>query len=162
MPSMRTTLFAAAFLALSACGGGGVGPDADGLVGSWTLDEASAPDTPGVTLSEVRVRYDADGTSDYAARMVVPGPDGGGTVALLLDGDVRWTLDETVLTRTLEQMRVSAAAPSAATDEIAALYAQGLNSSPPARFIVEALTDTELVLLDPDTGDTLRFVRSAG
>ena len=146
--------------ALGACGGD-VGPPQNDLVGVWAMEDPqiAVDGAQAVQLSDVRVTYRGDGTSDYAARLQAPGEDGT-PIALLLDGDVRWTLEETVLTRTLEQMQVSAAEPSAANDQIAALYAQGLNSQPPARFIVEALDDAQLVLLDPETGDTLRFTRT--
>lgn len=147
--------------ALTACGGGGPGLDGDALVGRWILQDGPTDVGDGVRLEDTVVEYGVDGTSDYSARMVVA-PAGGETVTLRLDGDVRWRLEETVLTRTLERMDVTPETETDAARQLADMYAQGLNASPPARFIVQRLDEETLELLDPDTGDTLRFARAPG
>lgn len=155
--NLRTIGLCVGAAVLVACGGPGVGKDADLLVGSWALQGEPDAGAPGIAIRDTVVSYAADGTSDYAARMVVDAD--GGDMSFQLDGDVRWTLEETVLTRTLERMQVQAESDSPAAAELAANYQQGLNASPPARFIVEELTEERLALLDPDTGSLLVFAR---
>jgi hypothetical protein len=147
-------------LGLIGCSDGGVGPKPSSLIGSWSMTEDVVIDSGAqdITLNTVKVIYDADGTSDYFATMRVADPVGS-VSTFALKGDVRWVLDETILTRTLETMSVTANQDSEESRELAALYEQGLNASPPARFIVEQLDETTLLLLDPETGEQIRFVR---
>lgn len=148
-------------IGLIGCSGSGVGPDPSELIGRWSMTESVVIDsgTQDMTLDNVKVIYEADGSSDYLAQMRVSNPDGS-VFTYTLVGDVQWTLDETILTRTLNAMSVTANQDSENSRELAALYEQGLNSSPPARFIIEQLDETTLRLLNADTGEQVRFVRN--
>ena len=159
---LLATLFGAALFGLSACGGN-VGPGEKPLIGAWEQDgiiNAGAPGQ-GVSIENARVVYNKDGSSTYNAELVI---SQAGTPQDLsrfrLDADVDWVLEETVLTRTLGEMRVSPTADTEQAREAAAAYQQGLAGSPPAVFIVQSVDKSALELLDPDTGETLRFRRA--
>ncbi len=148
-------------IGLIGCSAGDVGPDPSELIGTWSMTESVVIDSGGqdMALDNVKVIYEADGTSDYLAQMRVSDADGSASTYTLI-GDVQWTLDETILTRTLNTMSVTANQDSENSRELAALYAEGLNASPPARFIIEQLDETTLRLLNADTGEQVRFVRN--
>lgn len=144
---------------LAACGAS-PGPDSDVLLGAWSLSTDVEVDAT-TDIEDTRIVYRPDGTSDYSAVLRVADPGApGGSRAFDLDADVRWTLEETVLTRTLDAIEVTPRADTPQDREIAALYRADLSSSPPSRFIIESAGETELRLLDPDTGETLVFART--
>ena len=150
---------------LAGCGGGTpaeVGPGDNALIGTWQ-QQGEIPSADGsVVLSEGTVSYAADGTSRMDAVMVVNAPPLPATdQRYRMRADVTWTLDETVLTRSLGTITLSPETETEQSRDIAAQYQAALNASPPARYIVEQLDDSSMALLDPDNGNTIRYKRVA-
>ncbi|WP_298914472.1 hypothetical protein [uncultured Algimonas sp.] len=141
---------------LAACNGS-VGPDQDGLIGTWVQDGAAQTDAALVVENAV-VTYAPDGLSDFEADMTLTQP-GTAPQTFGIAADVTWTLEETVLTRTLRDVRVSPKTATPESEAVARALEEAYRASPPGRLIVEDLDETHLTLLDADTGATLRYTR---
>ncbi len=159
---MRKSLTAIILAAtLAACGGPAeVGPGDSQLIGEWRQASQITSGGGAVELSDGVVTYHADGTSRMTAVMSLMDPGLPDTDRRYrMQADVTWTLDETVLTRSLGKITLR---PETETEQSAMLarnYEAGLNQSPPVRYIIETLDADTLALLDPDTGETIRYTR---
>ncbi|MGB6229708.1 MAG: hypothetical protein WBF53_06225 [Litorimonas sp.] len=148
---------------LVACGGN-IGPDRDDLVGRWAqapTAEQIADSAGAVRVEDVVVEYRADGTSRLDGRLVVS-RDEAEPLAFELNTDVAWSLDETVLTRTLRGVSLTPADPSPDAAALARELERQYGQVPPGRQIVEALDAGELVVTDVETGERMRFTRLGG
>ena len=157
--TLRITATLGAALVLAACGGGApdeVGPGETALIGTWVAPDAERLDDQ-LTRSDVTITYEPDGTSDYAATLVFA--SNGTEERLRMDGDVSWTLDETILTRTLNAMRVESDSGSETGRELAAQFEAIFNVTPPVTLIVQTVDEARLELLDPDTGEITAYER---
>ncbi|MEM9599821.1 MAG: hypothetical protein AAF926_02240 [Pseudomonadota bacterium] len=145
---------------LVACGNGGngIGPNPALLYGTWAQDGLAQAD-PDMIVDQAVVAYRPDGTSTFTAMMTVRLPD---TLPILFDikVDVNWSLDETVVTRTLETVTVTPREPSSDMDAFARQLEAAYRASPPGRLIVQYADANELVFLDPDTGALLRYLNT--
>lgn len=146
---------------LTACGGPKeVGPGDNLLIGEWTQDSPISSAGGAVELSDGVVYYAEDGTSRMTAVMSLNAPElPESDRRYRMQADVNWTLDETVLTRTLGTITLKPETETEQSRIIAQQYEAGLNQSPPVRYIIETLDESTLALLDPDTGSTLRYTR---
>ena len=153
-----------AALSVAACGGAPaeVGPGDNALIGTWE-QVGSIPSADGsVELVEGTVTYRADGTSRMDAVMAVNAPPLPETDRRYrMRADVTWTLDETILTRSLGTITLTPETETEQSRIVAAQYEAGLNASPPVRYIVEQLDAEAMTLLDPDNGNTIRYARVA-
>jgi hypothetical protein len=70
---------------------------------------------------------------------------------------VSWTLEETILIRTLQEVSVTPDISTPAGDALAAELEKAYLSSPPGRLIIEQIDEATLVLLDADTGTNLTY-----
>lgn len=148
---------------VTACGQGPVGPDEDAVLGVWVLD-SDQPLNQIAYLSDTRISYEEDGQSSYQAQLRITEPDAP-VSTMVIQADVRWSLEETILTRELQSVEVTpvtegGSAPTQAQLDYAQAYEDGFDGSPPAQFIVEAVNDAQLVLIDPVSGDMLAFNRA--
>ncbi len=144
---------------LAACGSPDVGADRALLVGSWAQQGATQTD-PALVVENAVVTYEPDGTSDFRATMTLTQADGI-PERFVIEADVAWTLEETVLTRTLRDVSVTPDISTPRGDNMATALEEAYRNSPPGRLIVERLDETQLELLDADTGVTLAYVRAA-
>ena len=154
---IRHWVVALGLMVLSACSQGPVGPDPDLLIGTWVQDGVAQTD-PSLNVTNAVITYQPDGTSDFDAVMTVT-QNAGIPERFSIEADVAWTLEETVLTRTLQEVRIT---PDIATPEanaIARVLEDAYRASPPGRLIVDQLDETTLVLLDADLGSTLTYQR---
>lgn len=157
---IRYGILGLGLLVLMACSRGPVGPDPALLVGTWAQDGVAQTD-PSLSVDNAIITYRADGSSDFNAIMTVT-ENHGIPERFTIQADVSWTLEETVLTRTLQDVRIT---PDIATPEanaLAEVLENAYRASPPGRLIIEQLDGTTLVLLDADFGTTLTYQRQAG
>jgi hypothetical protein len=113
---------------------------------------------PNVQLRDIRIDYDRDGTSDYRATMLM-GEPGAEPQRFDLEADVDWSLEETVITRTLTSITATPAAPTADFDNMARSIERAYMQTPPVNLIIQTLDAERLVLLDPETGQTQSYGR---
>lgn len=144
-------------LVLVACSRGPVGPDPDMLVGTWEQDGVAQTD-PSLVVTNAVITYRPDGTSDFSAVMTVT-QNAGIPERFSIEADVAWTLEETVLTRTLQDVRITPDISTPEADALAEVLEDAYRASPPGRLIIDRLDETTLVLLDADMGSTLTYQR---
>ena len=164
---MRSGIVLAGMLIASCSGNQDIGYDADDLLGVWTMVGDTTPSET-TRLSDVEILYAKDGTSTYDALLTISDtPDDDKPIRLKLDGDVRWSLEETVLTRTLQSMTVSPlpsdgeSAPSDEAKMLAEGYQAGFSETPPTLLLIETLTDNTFIVLDTATQDRITFERKS-
>lgn len=147
---------------LVACGSGGtdVGPNPELLHGRWAQDGLAQAD-PDIVVDQAVIEYRPDGTSSFDALMTVIIP---GSPEMLFDikANVLWTLEETVVTRTIQDATITPRSPSEDTTRLAAQLRQAYLDSPPGQLIVQYADPNELVFLDPETGAMLRYLNADG
>ncbi|MGB3455145.1 MAG: hypothetical protein WBG08_11055 [Litorimonas sp.] len=142
---------------LAACGAPDVGVDRDLLIGTWAQQGATQTD-PSLVVENAVVTYAPDGWSTFDAVMTLTQPDGI-PERFTIRADVAWTLEETVLIRTLQDVTVTPDISTPQGDAVAGALEDAYRNSPPGRLIVEDLTDETLSLLDADTGTILSYAR---
>lgn len=147
---------------LVACGNAetGVGPNPSLLYGTWAQDGLAQAD-PDMVVDQAVVEYRPDGTSTFDALMTLTLPE---TAPILFDirVDVNWTLDETIVTRSLDNVTVTPREPGPETNAFARQLEAAYRASPPGRLIVQYADANELVFLDPDTSAMMRYLRKQG
>lgn len=149
---LLTALALGLSLGLTACGG-----RESALIGSWTQVGTSSIN-PEVQLRDIRITYDSDGTSDYSATMLM-GAAGAEPQRFDLVADVAWTLEETVITRTLKSIEATPASSATEAQDMARSIEQAYMQTPPVNLIIQTLDDEQLVLLDPETRQTQTYRR---
>ncbi|GHA89783.1 hypothetical protein GCM10009069_11170 [Algimonas arctica] len=140
--------------ALAACSAD-IGPDETLLYGTWLQE---GPTQAGETLlvEKAVITYAPDGTSDFTAIMTLT-ENNGIPERFTINADVLWTLQETILIRTLNDVTVRPDISTPQGDALAAALADEYRASPPGRLIIEQIDDTTLVLLDADSGTNLTY-----
>jgi hypothetical protein len=146
-------------LILIACQSEQIGPDPSLLYGTWAQDGVTQVD-PTLSVNQAVITYAADGTSQFDAIMTFTA-NNGIPERFSIRADVAWTLEETVLTRTLTDVSVVPDIPTPEAEQIARALEDAYRGSPPGRLIIEALDDTTLVLLDAATQTTLSYSRQS-
>lgn len=144
-------------LVLIACSRGPVGPDPDLLLGTWVQDGVAQTD-PSLSVTNAVITYQPDGTSNFEAVMTVT-QNAGIPERFSIEADVAWTLEETVLTRTLQDVRITPDISTPDAEALARVLEEAYRASPPGRLIIDQLDETTLVLLDADMGSTLTYQR---
>jgi len=141
-------------LTLAACSAD-IGPDEALLHGTWLQE---GPTQAGETLlvENAVITYAPDGTSDFTAIMTLT-ENNGIPERFTINADVLWTLEETILIRTLNDVTVTPDISTPEGDALAAALADEYRASPPGRLIIEAIDETQLVLLDAATGTNLTY-----
>ena len=132
-----------------------IGPDEELLYGTWQQD---GPTEAGddIRVDKAVITYAPDGTSDFAAVMTVTANEGI-PERFTIDADVSWTLEETILIRTLNDVTVTPDISTPEADALAAALAEEYRRSPPGRLIIESVDAAQLVLLDAANGQTLTY-----
>lgn len=156
---IRASVLLFGLLVITACSRGPVGPDPALLVGTWVQDGVAQAD-PSLSVDNAVITYQADGTSQFNAVMTVTENDGI-PERFSIAADVAWTLEETVLTRTLQDVRITPDISTPDAETLARVLEEAYRASPPGRLIIEQLDETNLVLLDADLGSTLTYSRTA-
>lgn len=149
----RLTLLFGAILII-ACSAD-IGPDEALLHGTW-LQEGATQTDPTLVVENAVITYAADGTSDFKAIMTVT-ENNGIPERFTIVAQVLWTLEETILIRTLQDVSVTPDISTPDADALATALQDAYRESPPGRLIVEQVDETTLVLLDADTGTNLTY-----
>lgn len=155
--TFRIWALALGLTVFAACSRGPVGPDPALLVGTWVQNGVAQTD-PTLKVDNAVITYSDDGTSRFEAVMTVTENDGI-PERFRIEADVNWTLVETVLTRTLQDVRITPDISTPDADALARALENAYRNSPPGRLIIEQLDETTLVLLDADLGSTLTYSR---
>lgn len=132
-----------------------IGPDETLLHGTWLQQGATQTD-PTLIVENAVITYAPDGTSDFKAIMTVT-ENNGIPERFTITAQVSWTLEETILIRTLQDVSVVPDISTPDADVLAAALEEAYLSSPPGRLIIEEIDATDLVLLDAATGTTLTY-----
>ena len=132
-----------------------IGPDESLLYGTW-LQEGATQNDPTLVVENAVITYAPDGMSDFKAIMTVT-ENNGIPERFTITAKVSWTLEETILIRTLQDVTVTPDISTPAGDALAAELEKAYLSSPPGRLIIEEIDETTLVLLDADTGTNLTY-----
>lgn len=143
-------------MVFAACGN--IGPDAEQLHGTWVQDGPTQTD-PALTVSDAVIVYAPDGTSTFDAVMTLT-QNQGIPERFNIEASVLWTLQETILTRTLQSVTVTPDISTPAADTLAKQLEAAYRESPPGRLIIDTIDDTQMILIDGDTGSMLRYERS--
>lgn len=153
----RAFLLCLSALTLIACGGGNIGPDERLLYGTWAQDGVTQAD-PTVLVENAVITYEPDGTSDFSAVMTVT-QNNGIPERFTIAADVNWSLEETVLTRTLQDVTITPDISTADADAMARILADAYRNSPPGRLIVEQVDGVTMALLDVETGSIMTYTK---
>lgn len=132
-----------------------IGPNEALLYGTW-LQEGATQTDPTLVVENAVITYAPDGTSDFKAIMTVT-ENNGIPERFTITAHVSWTLEETILIRTLQTVSVVPDISTPDADAVAAALEEAYLNSPPGRLIVEQVDETLLILLDADTGTTLTY-----
>ena len=132
-----------------------IGPDESLLYGTW-LQEGATQNDPTLVVENAVITYTSDGMSDFKAIMTLT-ENNGIPERFTITAKVSWTLEETILIRTLQDVTVTPDISTPAGDALAAELEKAYLSSPPGRLIIEEIDKTTLVLLDADTGTNLTY-----
>ncbi|MGJ8560695.1 MAG: hypothetical protein ACSHX3_10705 [Litorimonas sp.] len=132
-----------------------IGPDEMLLHGTWLQQGATQTD-PTLVVENAVITYAPDGTSDFKAIMTVT-ENNGIPERFTITAKVGWTLEETILIRTLQSVSVVPDISTPDADVLAAALEEAYLASPPGRLIIEQLDETTLTLLDADTGTNLTY-----
>lgn len=132
-----------------------IGPDEALLHGTW-LQEGATQNDPTLIVENAVITYKADGTSDFKAIMTVT-ENNGIPERFTITAKVLWTLEETILIRTLQEVSVVPDISTPDADALAAELEKAYLDSPPGRLIIEQIDEATLVLLDADTGTNLTY-----
>ncbi|MEM7728051.1 MAG: hypothetical protein AAF311_02130 [Pseudomonadota bacterium] len=149
----------AALMALAACGAD-VGADRNLLIGAWAQEGVTQTD-PALVVEDAVVAYAPDGTSTFEAVMTFT-QHTGVPERFAIRAGVDWTLEETVLIRTLREVAITPDISTPEGEALARALEDAYRNSPPGRLIVEELTEERLSVLDADTGTTLSYRRRTG
>ncbi len=149
------TVLIGAFI-IMACQGD-VGPDKSLLIGTWAQQGAAQTD-PTLVVENAVITYAQGGRSTFNGIMIITENDGI-PERFSIAATVGWTLEETVLTRTLQDVKVTPDISTPEADELARALENAYRNSPPGRLIIETLDAETLALLDVDTGTTLTYDR---
>ena len=113
-----------------------------------------------MAVTQGRVTYKTGGKSDFSAILVLSDP------ALPeearnydMRADVTWTLTESILVRTLNDVSLTPQTSTPQSEELAELYEDGLRQTGPATYLVEELSETRLVINNPEDGTRLTYTR---
>lgn len=134
-----------------------IGPDEALLHGTWRQEGPTQTDPTAVVENAV-ITYAPDGTSDFKAIMTNM-ENNGIPERFTITAKVGWTLEETILIRTLQSVSVVPDISTPGGDALADALQQAYISSPPGRLIIEYIDETTLTLLDADTGTTLTYLK---
>lgn len=157
--ALRSWTVCLGLMCLVACGRAPIGPDPALLHGTWAQDGVAQTD-PSLRVDNAVITYRPDGTSLFQAVMTVT-ENNGIPERFSIEADVAWTLEETVLTRTLQEVRITPDISTPEADALARVLEDAYRASPPGRLIVEYVDPDRLVLLDADFGTTLTYQRLA-
>lgn len=157
MPLYRHLTFLFGAFLLIACGEPPVGPDESLLYGTWAQDGITQAD-PSVTVSDGVITYAPEGQSSFTGIMTFYPPEQD-AIRFDIQADVSWVLEETVITRTLQQVSVTPQIPTPEADDLARAFEDAYRASPPGRLIVQYVNPTELIVLDADAGAMLRYLK---
>ena len=145
-----------AAILITACSGD-IGPDESLLYGTWEQDGAAQTD-PTLVVEQAVITYQPDGISTFDAIMTLT-ENNGIPERFSITANVLWTLEETILTRTLKDVTVTPDISTPEADALADAFENAYRESPPGRLIIDALDDTKLVVIDGDTGANLTYLR---
>ena len=145
-----------AALLITACGGD-IGPDESLLYGTWEQDGAAQTD-PTLVVEQAVITYQPNGISTFDAIMTLT-ENNGIPERFSITANVLWTLEETILTRTLKDVTVTPDISTPDADALADAFENAYRESPPGRLILDTLDDTKLVVIDGDTGANLTNLR---
>lgn len=132
-----------------------IGPDESLLYGTW-LQEGATQTSPTYVVENAVITYAPDGMSDFKAIMTVT-ENNGIPERFTINAKVSWTLEETILIRTLQSVTVTPDISTPAADALAHALELEYSASPPGRLIIEQIDETTLILLDADTGTNLTY-----
>lgn len=132
-----------------------IGPDESLLYGTW-LQEGATQNDPTLVVENAVITYAPDGMSDFKAIMTVT-ENNGIPERFTITAKVSWTLEETILIRTLQEVSVTPDISTPAADALAVELEKAYLSSPPGRLIIEQIDAATLILLDADTGTNLTY-----
>lgn len=132
-----------------------IGPDESLLYGTW-LQEGATQNDPTLVVENAIITYAPDGTSDFNAIMTVT-ENNGIPERFAIAAKVSWTLEETILIRTLQSVTVTPDISTPYADAVALALEGEYATSPPGRLIIEQIDAATLVLLDADTGTNLTY-----
>lgn len=132
-----------------------IGPKTELLYGTWVQEGATQTD-PTLVVENAVITYAPDGMSDFKAIMTLTENDGIPERFTIM-ARVAWTLDETILIRTLQDVSVTPDISTPDGEALASALEDAYRTSPPGRLIVEYVDETILTLLDADTGTMLSY-----
>lgn len=142
-------------LLVIACSQPSIGPDEALLHGTW-LQEGATQSDPTLVVENAVITYVPDGTSDFRAIMTLT-ENNGIPERFTIAAQVLWTLEETILIRTLQDVSVTPDISTLEGDALAAALEDAYRESPPGRLIVEQVDSVTMTLLDADSGTYLTY-----
>jgi len=157
MPNFQRCLILLTGLLIVACSNPGIGPDEALLHGTW-LQEGATQSDPTLVVDNAVITYAPDGTSDFNAVMTLTENDGI-PERFAIAAQVLWTLEETILIRTLQDVSVTPDISTPDGDALAAALENAYRESPPGRLIIEQIDEVTMTLLDADTGTNLTYIK---
>lgn len=133
---------------------------AENMVGTWMQDTNFTMTAAGQTFTIMNgeVEYDADGTSEIEAMLIIDGlPDGENSYRIELDGT--YALQGSALTETFTEAEVEPVVANAKTRTIATAIEQALAASGTTESVVVRADEDVLVRRVDALGATLRYTR---
>lgn len=155
LPTFQRFFILLTGLLIVACSQPSIGPNEALLHGKW-LQEGATQSDPTLVVENAVITYEPDGTSDFTAIMTLTENDGI-PERFTINAQVHWTLEETILIRTLQDVSVTPDISTPEGDALAAALEDAYRDSPPGRLIVEQVDSVTMTLLDADSGTYLTY-----